>query len=194
MQSLISEDDIRTKVVYEWLACLGFSLNEISIEYSLHVQLGRSVRAFHPRTDILVKSSTGSNLLIVEVKEPNHRLSDVDKNQAISYARAVKGNIAPFAIITNGLESLIFDSITAEQINGETIPANHPYVTSGMKVTSDGIKERLEAVRYLISLSSENLLAFCQGQVENRISLLKGNDIYSGKKYIPELYVERQQS
>ena len=104
------------------------------------------------------------------------------------------GGIAPFSVLTNGKDSKIFDSITGEEITDEAIPSSHHYVRNGFRVSADSIKARAEALEYLISLSSENLLLFCKGQVEFRMELLKSNDLHSGKKYIPQLYVERSES
>ncbi len=51
---------------------------------------------------------------------------------------------------------------------------------------------RAEALTTLISLSPDNLLKFCQAQSEQRMRLLQSEDLNSGKKYIPSLYVERK--
>ncbi len=190
----LSEDEIRTKLVYEWLKDCGFSASKIKIEYSFKVKLGRADKEIHPRSDVLIKSDSMANLLIVEVKAPSHKLEEADISQAISYSRMLKDGIAPFTILTNGKETKIFDSVTREPIEGTSIPSNHPYVTAGFKATGDSLKARMEAFEYLISFSDENLLAFCQNQVEFRMKLLKGVNIFSGKKYIPSLYVERKKS
>ncbi len=188
----LSEDDIRTKVVYEWLKNSGFSTDNISVEYSLDLHFGKTTKTFHPRADVLVKSDSGLNLIIVEVKSKKHKLDDIDINQAISYSRSLKGGIAPFTILTNGTVSRLFDSVTKDEIKSDSIPANHKYVLNGFLPTSEGIEAKLEAAEYLISLSIENLKTFCKTQIEDRMSILKGIDILSGKKYIPSLYVERQ--
>ena len=193
--SLLSEDDIRTKVVYPWLKDCGFSDKDICIEYSIKLRIGKGLKTINSRTDILVKSVNGSNLLIVEVKRPNHSLNEEDKQQALSYARSLaEGGIAPFTVLTNGKDVAIYDSITGDKVIGNIIPSNHPYVENGFHVSGDSLKAKAEALEYLISLSVENLLTFCRAQVEYRMKLLKGNDIFSGKKYIPQLYVSRNKA
>ncbi|MGJ1198214.1 type I restriction enzyme HsdR N-terminal domain-containing protein [Sphingobacterium spiritivorum] len=189
---LFSEDDVRTKVVYEWLKDCSIEPSEIHVEFSINIRLGRSVRSMHSRTDILVRNSKGDNLLIIEVKKTSHNLHPDDRLQAISYARALaKGGIAPFTILTNGTDTLIFDSITEEEISGNVVPSTHRYVTNQFKVTGDVISAYSEALNYLVSVSEDNLLEFCKGQAEFRMSLLKSDDLYSGKKYIPQTYVDR---
>lgn len=187
----MSEDDIRTKVVYEWLKDCGFNKSDISIEYSIRIQLGKEEIIKTKRSDILVKNSAGKNLFIIEVKKPSHKLHDDDKHQAISYARLLKDGIAPFSILTNGKQTLIYDSITGEEISKTTIPKSHSYIKNGYKISGDILKERSEALEFLITSSEENLIIFCKGQVKSRISILKSNDLDSGKKYIPELYIHR---
>lgn len=190
----LSEDDIRTKVVYEWLKDCGVSDQQITIEQTINLKLGKGIKPIHSRADLLVRSKEGRNLLIVEVKNPNHTFLKDDEKQAMSYARAVNGNIAPFTILTNGDSSVIFDTVSGEKFDSSSIPASHPHVKAGFIPSSDGIKERMEALKFLISASADNLLAFCKGQIDFRMKVLKGEDIRSGKKYIPELYVERSRT
>jgi Type I restriction enzyme R protein N terminus (HSDR_N) len=218
LTSLQSEDDIRTKVVSNWLYGHGVGPKDIHVEHTFSIRLGRSalqVRAgkltkltsptaikehpdsqcFHPRADLLIRNSEGRNLLIVEVKAPDEILDDDARDQGISYARLLhEGNIAPFVVLTNGRETKIFDSITKEQIEGETIPPEHPYVRAGFRISADDLALRAEALEILISLSPDNLIAFCEAQSSFRMSPLKSADINSNKKYIPSLYVEREEA
>jgi hypothetical protein len=188
----MSEDDIRTKIVYEWLKDCPITSNEIFIEFTIKIRLGRGTRIINSRSDVLVRNYRGDNLLIIEVKNPSHNLHQDDKFQALSYARALaEGGIAPFTILTNGHHTLIFDTISGNEISGNTIPLNHRYVKNQFKVTGDAIGAYSEALIYLISLSEDNLLEFCKGQAEFRMSLLKSDDLFSGKKYIPQTYVDR---
>ena len=192
--SQLSEDDIRTKVVYEWLKDSGLSINDILIEYSISIRLGKGIKNINSRTDILVKNTQGLNLLIIEVKRPKHSLNEKDKLQGISYARALVDGIAPFTILTNGQDVAIYDSVTGTEITGTKIPCSHPYIKNGFRVSSDALRAKAEALEYLISLSAENFLCFCKAQVEYRMQLLKSKDLFSNKKYIPQLYVKRNKT
>lgn len=202
-QALLSEEDIRTRVVATWLADHGFTAENISVEFSFELRLGRNVYrvgeesphspTFRPRADVLVRSCDGRNLLIIEVKAPNETLDENAKAQGISYARLLKsGGIAPFVVITNGHETQIYDSITEEAMQDAYIPTNHPHAQNRFRVSVDDIALRAEALETFVSLSSDNLLAFCRAQVTQRMRLLRSNDLFSGKKYIPSLYIERQ--
>jgi len=198
----MTEEDLRTKIIYTWLKDLGFEDKQLHFEYSFKINLGKYTYKVEssseipqeiasPRSDILVKDNNNKNLLIIEVKAPNHKLNDSDKLQAISYSRLLP-QIAPFTILTNGLETRIYDSITSELIEGNYIPSNHPYINNGFKVSVPNYSFYNDTLETFIGLSKENLLAFCKQQVEESMSLLKSDDIYSGKKYIPSLYLKRK--
>ncbi|MDB5122394.1 MAG: hypothetical protein JWP94_523 [Mucilaginibacter sp.] len=191
----LSEDDIRTKVLYNWLKDCGLTDNDICIEYTIPLRIGRGRKTWSSRTDILVKNVNGENLLIIEVKKAAHVLTDDDKWQAISYARSLaSGGIAPFTILSNGLDSRIYDTVTAEMLTDGHVRLDHPYVVNGFRVTGNGIAASAEALEYLIGLSADNLLVFCRGQVNHYMALLKGEEIDSGRKYIPQLYVARERA
>lgn len=211
---LISEEDVRTKVVTMWLADHGFGPQDISVEFTFELRLGRNILVvdshnpvqarrgrshsamFRPRTDVLVRSRRDHrNLLIIEVKAPDEPLDDDAREQGISYARLLReGGIAPFVILTNGNETHIYDSISGERLTGVSVPPDHPYARNGFRVTCDDLALRAEALETLISLDADNLLEFCHKQVECRMQLLRSNDPFSGKKYIPQLYIDRPEA
>ncbi|WP_066155486.1 type I restriction enzyme HsdR N-terminal domain-containing protein [Aliarcobacter cryaerophilus] len=196
----MTEEDLRTKVIYNWLKELNFNDDQIYFEKSFKINLGKYTykvsnyseieqEIAYPRADILVKDCNNNNLLIIEVKQPTHKLNEKDKLQAISYARLLP-QIAPFTILTNGNNTIIYDSVTAEPLKELFIPIEHPYVKNGFKVKSDCDSQNI-ALKEFIQLSKENLLIFCNLQVEDSMKLLKGNDISSGKKYISSIYLNR---
>lgn len=207
-----SEEDLRSKILVSWLADHGFSAADITVEKSFEIQLGRGVfrvasgellpgdetkvheqTAVRPRVDLLVRHTDGRNLLVIEAKAPGHVLSPQDEAQAISYARLLrKGGIAPFAVLTNGDETRIIDVISGEQIEGKQIPTFHPHARAGFRVSGDDIALRLQALHSLISLTSENLLAFCKAQVNFRMRRLRGDNADGPRKYIPQTYVSRE--
>jgi hypothetical protein len=72
-------------------------------------------------------------------------------------------------------------------------PTNHLHVQNGFRVSVEDIELRAEALETFVSISSENLLEFCRIQVDYRMRLLRSDDPFSGKKYIPALYIEREE-
>ncbi len=205
---LMSEDDIRTKVVYPWLAGCGFDPSEISIEFSFEIHLGRSAYRIdgkgkptpaatqlssgttaRPRADVLVRRGQW-NLMVVEVKAPGEAVDDEARDQGISYARLLP-QIAPFVVVTNGQISRVYDSITRQEITDTHIPSDHLGLHGGFNVSVDELAIRTEALESFVSLSAENLVVFCKKQLEYRMRMLRDDDPASGKKYIPCLYVDR---
>jgi hypothetical protein len=213
MQALKSEEDIRTKVVVPWLLANGFSLAAISLEFAFRIRLGRSIvhveggttsrestpagaetyTAYSPRADVLVRNENGQNLLIVEVKAPNEALDDQARDQGISYARCVaEGNIAPYVVITNGFSTRVFDSHSRAEIFPDEAGLSTIYENRSRYATFDDLLLRAEALESLISFSPKNLIAFCEAQSRFRMKPLLGEKIDSDKKFIPSLFIERE--
>ncbi|MHB8259792.1 MAG: hypothetical protein ACYDCN_01110 [Bacteroidia bacterium] len=202
MQNLVSETDIREKILVPWLKEIGISVNMVKMEYSFTIQLGRGIYEVNSkkqrdsgagRADYLIKSCTNINLFIVEAKNISLDLTEEDRDQAVSYARLVSvGNIPPFAIVTNGNITKLYDVISKEEITLSSL-SNHATIKSDFKIDCN-LSYKVEALQYLVSLSPENLLEFCKGQVKYRMNSLKSTDIFSGKKYIPQLYCDRKEA
>lgn len=200
----IPEEEIRTHIVYQWLRDRGFDVSQIQLEVSFEIRVGRGLFRvgsnqpvndhLHPRADILVKSDDGHNLFIFEIKSPNEPLDESTKEQGISYARLLRnGGIAPFVVLTNGHETQVYNSITGEAVSDGHIVA-HPYLTEGIPLSINDDDLRLEALEKFVTLSADNLLIFCRNQVDYRMSLLRDEDPFSDKKYVPALYVDREKA
>ena len=128
--------------------------------------------------------------MVVEVKAPEETVDDEARDQGISYARLLP-QIAPFVVVTNGQTSRVYDSITRREITGTQIPSEHPGIRGEFNVSVDELAIRAEALESFVSLSAENLVAFCKMQLDYRMRRLRDDDPASGKKYIPSLYVDR---
>ncbi len=211
----LTEEDLKNKIINIWLSDHGCGLKDIHFEYSFKLRIGRSIHKLNnqtsninsqylpsdefnhkfifPRSDILVRNAYGNNLFIIEVKGVNEVITDNDRDQAISYARILAdGNIAPYAIVTNGTETVIFDTITKLPVNGEAISKENSLLSSDFRIACDDILIRAEALELLVSLSPDNLLLLCKSQMTYSMAVLKSDVINSDKKYIPSLYVERK--
>src|SRR5687767_10732634 len=106
-----SEEDLRAMVI-SYCSELGFNADEISCEDFFSIKLGHNAinidkKVAKGRSDILI-ARNGKPLVIIETKAPHHGLTDEDAQQAISYARLLSA-IAPFAIVTNGRETKVYD-------------------------------------------------------------------------------------
>lgn len=190
---LFTEEDVKLKIVLPFLNSLGFQENELFFEKSFTLTIGRNCHKVSSeeqhqiasgRLDILV-TRNGNNLFIVEVKKDGAIINDKDIQQATSYARLVHP-LAPFAIVTNGKDFHIYDSISREEIPKDNFPLKSHYDVSILE------EVRYEALKYFLGYSKENLLIFCREQVNEGMRTLKGSKDNPSKKFIPALYTPRK--
>jgi len=189
----MNEEEVKVKIILPWLQQIGVELSELSLEKSFTFRAGRRTievdtgkqlsSTVGARLDILVKRRD-NNLLVVEVKRSNSKLTDADRDQAISYASLVRP-IAPFALVTNGHDYKLFDTVTEQLIKPEDTKIDGEYTVALPE------ERRNEALRLFLGYSRENLLTFCKEQVNDLMQPLKGSSSDLTKKYIPELYVPR---
>ena len=189
-----SEEDLRAMVI-SYCSELGFDADEISCEDYFSIKLGHNAiniekKVVGGRSDVLI-ARNGKPLAIIETKAPSHDLTDEDAQQAISYARLLAA-IAPFAIVTNGKETKVYD-VLADGLLQIDNPQDSRWNKNGQKISASAITDDIlyEATKTLIAINIDTIDKFCQQQVANALSDLK-SDIQKNKKYIPELYVERR--
>jgi len=190
-----NEEEVKNNLILPFFNTLDFPPEELNFETRLEIQLGRArVTVESPEEkkkrgylDILFKRNE-TPLFVVETKHPNDSITPNDVRQAISYARLL---VAPYAVVTNGYETEIYDSITGAEIQGDKF-AESSYVKNGYEIRiSEDI--RYEAQKTFIGLSWKNLAVFCQAQQNYRMSHLKGAADDIEKKYIPEIHIIREE-
>lgn len=190
----MTEEDIKNNIILPFLKGLGFSEEKLSFEDSFTIKLGRGKHEIGKKkssvhSDILVKEN-GKNLFIFEVKKSEHSLDEDDKDQAISYGRLVLPEICPYAVTTNGSDYKIYDVFDGTDLTDKGIKESK-YVKNGYKIQLDAELESY-AISKLITLSYDNLKNFCKNQIEDTLSRLRTENTTNLKKYIPAVYVNRQ--
>ncbi|WP_430409277.1 type I restriction enzyme HsdR N-terminal domain-containing protein [Kordia sp.] len=193
---LYNEEDIRGKLLLPFLKDLGFDISEIDLEKDFSIKLGRSTEIkktfIKGRSDLLCKRN-GKNLFIIELKNDSISITDDDRDQGISYARALKGNIAPFVVVTNGKNTKVFDTITEEELTDTNISQSSSFWKNNCTLSTDEeLQIRYEALKSFISFSKENLKTFCESQVRDRMGSIVGGFKNSHSKFVKELHAERQ--
>jgi hypothetical protein len=199
-----SEEEVRVAIAY-YFRELGFEADEMSFEDRFSIQLGHTSlelgvtpkttrRSSRRRTRVAGRSDLllaryGQPLAIVETKAPDHPLTEQDALQALSYARLLL-DMAPYAIVTNGRETRVYDTF-ARTLDVLEVPTNSHWYKNGQQVLSIGDDLRFQAARTLIGISAQTLGLFCQKQVSIALEDLKGS-AYERKPYIPEVYLPRQ--
>jgi hypothetical protein len=199
-----SEEEVRFAVA-QYFTDLGFDPNELSFEDHFRIQLGRTrfraensyrsgesdVGLAHGYSDLLL-SRNGIPLAVVEVKHIVHPLNIDDGWQAISYARLLRGRIAPYAIVTNGIDTKVYDPLAdSDDLVEIDDPTNAIWAREGQSLTSINEDLRFQAARKLVGINSQTLDAFCKQQVDDEIDDLKGT-VNENKIYIPDVYLHRE--
>ncbi|EGR1480553.1 hypothetical protein D7V19_23255 [Vibrio parahaemolyticus] len=183
-ETFLSEEDVRSKFVCPFLEKLGFSRDDYRLERSIKVRLGhRRETVLSGRYDVLVTSPiTNKNLFIFEVKAPNKEINQDAVDQAVSYARALDGDIAPYVVLTNGKDIRIHCTISKELKHTITKDEVLKFDDSHL----NGLRE--EGLSYLTkNLSSKMFFDSFKRLSDTELKPLVGSH-YEGKKYSSELY------
>lgn len=189
----LNEETVKNTIILPYLGRIGIATDELSFETSFTLQLGTKTKTFTPsvlrgRSDILVRRN-GKNYFIVETKREDAEISEEDRDQAISYALLVEGGPAPFVLVTNGREFRLYDTLTRKPVDGELVAKRGLHVTLPENIA----RIREEALEFFLGYSPENLVAYCEAQVEAEMAPLRGSVRDRRKKYIPELFEPRKQ-
>lgn len=173
-----------------WLLETGVQPEDLRLEQTFSLKVGRqsiligggaTKERVGARLDILVRRGD-RNLFVIEVKAPAETLTNDDRDQAIGYARLVHP-VAPYAVVTNGKEWRLFNSLTKELVNPSELRVRGYEAAFPESLIA-------EAQQQFLGLNRANLARFCQQQVASEMRPVKGT-VQEGKKYIPEIHVPR---
>ncbi|MDA3884142.1 MAG: type I restriction enzyme HsdR N-terminal domain-containing protein [Candidatus Delongbacteria bacterium] len=192
-KQVMNEEDVKIKKVLKYLKkeC-NIDVDDIEFEKPFSFKAGRGTYDvkkdkfadnIQSRLDILVRSKTsGKNLFVIEVKKEDHKLTDADRDQAISYALLTQP-VTPLALTCNGKEIRLYETITRREIkSGEKIEGLNYKVTLSMDKFS-------EALKFFIGLNNDNLKEFFNEEYIANTSQLIAQNIDDEKTYLPSLYV-----
>jgi hypothetical protein len=192
-----SEEDVRFSLAL-FFTELGFKPEEMSFENSFQVQLGHTLisidkdfsrKTVSGRNDLLL-SRYGIPLAMVELKAPDVKLTEQDRDQGLSYARLLP-NMPPYTILTNGREIQIFDTFTTDLIESGD-PSLAIWWKNGGTYENLGRIDKEWASKTLLSLSFETFKQFSENQVNINLSNLISSP-ENESKFSPALYVPRQE-
>lgn len=185
----MTEEDIKAKIILPYLNDLGINPSEIKLEHSFKIRLGKTTHA-SGRLDILCKRHNKS-LFVIELKSDTIPITDDDRDQGISYARLLD-DIAPFTLVSNGIETKVYDSITKEEITGNIAEKSSFWKNGYSLSTDDELRIRYEALKNFIALTPQNLKLFCEAQVWDRMGQIIGGIDSPFSKFVRDLYIQRQ--
>ncbi|MCP3995662.1 MAG: type I restriction enzyme HsdR N-terminal domain-containing protein [bacterium] len=183
---------MKVRFLVPLLERLGLHRDDLHFERSFSFKAGRStivedaasaLQERRPRLDILYTCG-GRNLWVLEAKAPSSELTDDDRLQAVSYARLVHP-MAPYALVTNGQDTKLFDVATRRDILPENVNFD-----GGFEISLPSLDD-FNALDCFLRLTPDNLLRFCRTQTRDNMRALRGSAADLTKKYIPELHVPR---
>lgn len=175
----INEEEVKNKIILPYLENLGISNDDMEFETNFKIYLprneileisGKVSDEKNVFSDILVKANINGikrNLFIIEVKRFDHVLNDKDIQQGITYARLLE-QIAPYTIITNGKNTLLYDSLESKEV--KNVEENKLNITISEEI-------RNEAYRLFIGLDIKNMIFVC-----DRISEMNWKDFVSKER------------
>lgn len=196
--SRYNEEEVKAKIIIPLLQEVGFSYNDLELETSFSIQLGRGIydlkndekKYIGGRLDLLCKADN-KNLFIIELKAETVEIDiEIDRKQGLSYARLLDP-MPPFVMVTNGIRTYLFDTLTGKEID------NNHIASKGFEIAIDSeINFKYEALKLFIGYSSNNLKIFCNSFNEKYLENFRSKNSDSLedsliKKYIPETYVNR---
>ncbi len=124
-------DEVRKKFIVltpeEWVRqhFINYLITHLSYPKSLiKVEFGIKYNQLSKRPDILIYSSTGKPLLIIECKAPKIKLTKSVLEQVSVYNKVIK---SPYVIVTNGMQHICWRNIfTTNEIDFlQEIPDYH---------------------------------------------------------------------
>ena len=196
----LNEEELKAQILLPYMDSLGIPHDQIELEKTLYLRLGRQTvehdgsesTTVTGRLDVLVRSSSGNNLFVVELKRPDSDLTDEDRDQGISYARLLD-QIAPFVLVTNGRDNRLYDTITKVALDSQDFSEHSEFWRNGGRLAdAESLRIRYEALKHFVSYSVENVRTFSQSQQAEWLDAVRGDRGRLDRKYIPELYVPRQ--
>jgi predicted transcriptional regulator len=179
-----TEEDLKNKAIIPFFTERGFDLFDMEFETPFSVVAGS--KKITVRSDIVVKKN-GRPIMVVEAKKPNHKITQDDIDQAISYARLYE-TIVPFAMVTNLEETKLFNAHSRSEVRSkksynQTLQECHEWSID------DELK--FETFRALCKLNYDFLLDFCGVQRKTQMMHLL-NTKAGTRKYAQNLYLDRQ--
>ena len=111
--SIVSEEDMKIKVLLPFLEELGYKREELRFENSIPVHIGTKTTYVYSDIEVLIN---GKVEMVINAKKPSKSLAEKDVLQVVSYAKLVSpSSQAMYGIVTNGIDSVVTDSYTGRR-------------------------------------------------------------------------------
>jgi len=171
MRNYKNEEEIKVHIVIPWLESLGYKKEYMEFEKTIKVNEGRKTKSIFADIVVYTDKKLETPLIVIDTKSPNEILSRDGRDQVISYARLLP-KIAPIAVLTNGNNSQIFQTLDKSRI--KELPKRKDLLSDFVGVVlSKTIQEvlRLEATKELFTIDDvstfKDLLKKCHNIIRN---------------------------
>ena len=112
---LKTEEDVKIKFLVPYLRSLGYTEEYLDFNKAIEVQEGRKQKTIYADVVVYASPQKKAPIILCETKAPDEVLTRFVREQAISYARLLP-RIAPIALITNGLQTQVFQTLNKNRI------------------------------------------------------------------------------
>lgn len=166
-----NEEEVKIHLVLPWLESLGYKRECMEFEKTIKVNEGRKTKSIFADIVIYTDKKLITPLIVIDTKSPSEILSKEGRDQVISYARLLP-KIAPLAILTNGNNTQIYQTIDKSRI--KELPKRKDILSDFVSaVLSKNIQDvlRLEAAKELFTIDDvstfKDLLKKCHNIIRN---------------------------
>jgi len=166
-----NEEEIKIHLVLPWLESLGYKKEFMEFEKTIKINEGRKTKSIFADIVIYADKKLQTPLIVIDTKSPKEILSKNGRDQVISYARLLP-KIAPIAVLTNGNNSQIFQTLDKTRI--KELPKRKDILTDFVSaVLSQNIQDvlRQEATKELFTIDDvstfKDLLKKCHNIIRN---------------------------
>lgn len=171
MRKYNNEEEIKVHIVIPWLENLGYKKECMEFEKTIKVNEGRKTKSIFADIVVYTDKKLETPLIVIDTKSPNEILSREGRDQVISYARLLP-KIAPIAVLTNGNNSQIFQTLDKSRL--KELPNKKNLLSDFVgAVLSKNIQEvlRFEATKELFTIDDvstfKDLLKKCHNIIRN---------------------------
>ena len=162
--AVTSETDTVIKRVLPYLARRGY---DIAIDIDFEAPAKREERQSLGYVDLLVNLGKSAPTFLIEAKRASKRLSEKDRNQALSYGKSYK---VPFVVVTNGADIQCFNAFNGDLIRWDGKSVQKIPTKDQLKIVVSALKKDKTAVS--IPLGTDNSLPFRPGLSPKQLQAL----------------------
>lgn len=112
--SIKTEEDLKLKALLKYLESIGYTTDDMRFEHSIEVVIGSKKTNVRSDIEIVIDNKVQ---MVIDTKKPNLTLKEKDILQSVSYAKLIDTPSALYAVTTNGIDTIVTDTISGQRSN-----------------------------------------------------------------------------